>query len=68
MNMDERIIKHCSTSRGINFFEGLTLLFIGLKLTGYVEWSWVWVLSPIWIGLVCAFVFLALLGLCSESS
>ena len=29
----------------------LTVLFIGLKLTGYITWSWVWVLSPLWIGL-----------------
>ena len=31
---------------------GLTFLFIGLKLsvTGPVaDWSWVWVLSPLWI-------------------
>ena len=24
----------------------LTLLFIGLKLTGYIDWSWWWVASP----------------------
>lgn len=27
----------------------LTVLFVGLKLTGYITWSWIWVLSPIWI-------------------
>ena len=27
----------------------LTVLFVGLKLTGYITWSWFWVLSPIWI-------------------
>ena len=27
----------------------LALLFIGLKLTGFIDWSWWWVLSPIWI-------------------
>ncbi|MFW6122494.1 MAG: hypothetical protein ACOC80_16560 [Petrotogales bacterium] len=27
----------------------LTILFIGLKLTGHITWSWLWVLSPIWI-------------------
>jgi uncharacterized protein (DUF983 family) len=30
----------------------LTVLFIGLKLTGVIAWSWVWVLSPLWIPLV----------------
>ena len=37
-------------SGGISFLGMLTILFIGLKLTGYVEWSWTWVLSPLWIG------------------
>lgn len=27
----------------------LTILFIGLKLTNYITWSWWWVLAPIWI-------------------
>ena len=37
---------------GIGFTGLLTVLFIGLKLTGYIDWSWIWVLSPIWIGFV----------------
>ena len=28
------------------FLSLLTILFIGLKLTGYIAWSWLWVLSP----------------------
>lgn len=28
---------------------GLTLLFIALKLMGYIYWSWFWVLSPLLI-------------------
>jgi hypothetical protein len=27
----------------------LGLIFITLKLTGYITWSWLWVLSPFWI-------------------
>ena len=38
-----------SSTSGIGFTGLLTLLFIGLKLTGYITWSWWWVLSPIWI-------------------
>lgn len=30
----------------------LQILFIGLKLTGYIDWSWWWVLSPIWITMI----------------
>lgn len=34
---------------GIGFFGLLTLVFIVLKLTGVISWSWVWVLAPLWI-------------------
>jgi hypothetical protein len=27
----------------------LGLIFITLKLTGHITWSWMWVLSPFWI-------------------
>lgn len=33
----------------IGFFDLLTLAFIVLKLTGFIEWSWWRVLSPVWI-------------------
>lgn len=32
---------------GISFLGLLTILFVGLKLTGFVNWSWFWVLSPL---------------------
>ena len=35
----------------IGFAGLLTLIFITLKLTGLLGWSWVWVLAPIWISL-----------------
>lgn len=28
----------------------LTLIFVVLKLTDTIDWSWWWVVSPIWIG------------------
>ena len=28
----------------------LTIVFIVLKLIGVITWSWIWVLSPLWIG------------------
>lgn len=36
---------------GLGFADALTLLFIALKLTGHITWSWIWVLSPIWISI-----------------
>lgn len=37
------------TSGGISFFGLLCILFIALKLTGYIHWSWFWILFPITI-------------------
>lgn len=50
-----------SSSSGIGFTGLLTVAFIVLKLTGHITWSWLWVLSPLWIGLV---VVLAIVFFC----
>ena len=34
---------------GIGFVGRLTIAFIVLKLINVITWSWLWVLSPIWI-------------------
>lgn len=39
-------------SCGIGFTGLLTIAFIVLKLTGFIDWSWWWVLSPMWISLI----------------
>lgn len=39
-----------SSGCGIGFPGLLTLLFIALKLLGYINWSWFWVLSPMIFG------------------
>lgn len=44
-----------TTRVGPGFLGLLTLLFIGLKLTDHIDWSWWWVLSPIWIPLSILF-------------
>ncbi len=36
-------------NRGVGFFGLLGIAFIILKLLKVITWSWVWVLSPIWI-------------------
>lgn len=33
----------------MGFGEVLTVVFIVLKLTSCIDWSWIWVLSPLWI-------------------
>lgn len=46
-------------SSGIGFGGLLLLTFIILKLTKDITWSWVWVLSPLWIPVSIALVVIA---------
>lgn len=41
-----------NNSNGLSFGGVLCLIFITLKLTGLINWPWLWVLSPLWIGLI----------------
>lgn len=38
-----------SGTGGLSFLSALQIAFIVLKLTGFIEWSWLWVLSPMWL-------------------
>lgn len=40
---------------GVGFAGLLTIVFIVLKLTNVINWSWFWVLSPIWISCIVVF-------------
>ena len=51
-----------SSSGGIGFTGLLTVLFVGLKLTNVIAWSWLWVLSPIWIPLLLLIAILVIGG------
>ena len=42
------------------FLELLTILFIYLKLTGQITWSWWWVLSPIYFSLIIVIIVVVL--------
>ena len=46
---------------GIGFAGLLTLVFIVLKLVGVIKWSWIWVLSPIWITAILVILIILLL-------
>lgn len=55
-----------NSSGGIGFVGLLTIVFVTLKLVGKIDWSWWWVLSPIWtstglvIGILLIFGAIAL--------
>ena len=55
-------MNHATSTGGLGFLGALAVLFIALKLTGYIDWSWWWVLAPLWGG-PAIFAALALLGL-----
>jgi len=55
-----------TSSSSIGFTSLLTLLFIALKLTGYIQWSWWWVLSPIWISFSLIILIVIILLMISE--
>lgn len=47
-----------TASGGVGFSGLLTLVFIVLKLCHVIDWSWVWVLSPLWISFSIAILII----------
>ena len=45
---------------GIGFVGLLQIAFIVLKLCGVIKWSWLWVLSPLWISAIIGVVLLVI--------
>ena len=50
-----------NSSGGIGFSGLLTIVFIVLKLTGHINWSWVWVLAPLWGGIALVILMVLIL-------
>ena len=48
------------TNSGMGICSGLTVVFVALKLMGYIDWSWIWVAAPLWIGAGSVVLFLVL--------
>ena len=44
-------VRRPATPAGVGLMPLLGLAFIVLKLTGYIDWSWLWVLAPFWVPL-----------------
>lgn len=47
-----------TTHYGVGFTDLLLIVFIVLKLTNVINWSWWWVLSPLWISLGIVLIIL----------
>ena len=55
-----------NSKTGIGFTGLLQLLFIALKLVGVIDWSWIWVLSPIWITGIVIIIAVIVLIICAK--
>lgn len=50
-----------SSSSGAGLATILLVVFIVLKLCGVVAWSWLWVLSPLWISAALAVIAVSIM-------
>lgn len=55
-------IKYIST-QSIGLGGWVFLLFLGLKLTGFISWSWWWITAPLWLGLAFVLAVFAITGI-----
>ena len=44
---------------GTGFFSLMFLMFLGLKISGLIDWDWIWVFAPLWVP---ALLVLAIIG------
>lgn len=51
---------------GVSFSDLLTILFVGLKLVHVINWSWWWVLSPLWIEAALLIIVICVVKLFQE--
>jgi hypothetical protein len=52
-----------SSSGGVGFFGLMFLIFMTLKLTNYIDWSWWWVTIPLWGGFALIFIILVIVAI-----
>lgn len=57
--------KDNSSSGGIGLLTIMFLIFMTLKLTGYINWSWWWVTAPLWGGFALIIIVLLIVFLVS---
>jgi hypothetical protein len=55
-----------SSSGGVGFFGLMFLIFMTLKLTNVINWSWWWVTAPLWGGFALIIIILFILYLIKQ--
>lgn len=59
----KKLVNNSKGNGNIGVFGLLGVVFVTLKLMGYIDWSWVWVTAPFWGGLALAVIILVLMAL-----
>ena len=49
-----------SNSGGLSLATILFLIFLVLKLTNYIDWSWWWISAPLWLTAIL-YIFIAII-------
>ena len=57
-----------SSSSGIGICGVLTIVFVVLKLVGVINWSWLWVLCPLWIDILLTVIILVIIAIISNKT
>lgn len=52
-----------SNRSGLGVCGVLTIIFIVLKLVGVINWSWLWVLCPLWINILLTIIVLVVIAI-----
>lgn len=47
-------MNNSNKGNGLGLCDVLAIVFVILKLVGVIDWSWWWILSPIWIAFIIA--------------
>lgn len=61
--MDNNNNSRGSTGAGVGICDLLFVVFLVLKLTHVINWSWWWVTAPLWIPLALLIVVLIVVGI-----
>ena len=55
-----------NSSSGIGICGVLTIVFVVLKLVGVINWSWLWVLCPLWIDILLTVIVLVIITIINK--
>lgn len=59
--MDKKVIIYRYHRGGLGIVGTVTTIFVVLRLLNVIDWSWWWVLSPLWISILLFIGFIILL-------